>query len=92
MAPHTVASLTKPDTLVTIKFLPHGTSGLAWEGKEYGPGGQAAGFNGGDTVTLPAYWAARWIGKGRAVLVGENDGETPPGEIDNRDPEPRRRR
>lgn len=86
-------SLIKPDTLITIRFHPHGTSGLSWDGKEYGPGGKDAGYAGGDTVTLPAYHAARWIGRGRAVQVEEGDfGVTAPGEIDSRDPEPRGRR
>jgi hypothetical protein len=94
MATISTASMIKPDTIITIKFKQHGTSGLSWEGKEYGPGGQAGGFNGGDTVSLPAYFAARWIGNGRADLVDDDGdgGTTPPGTFESRDPVLRKRR
>ena len=93
MATLTTSFMTQKDTLLTIKFKPTGISGVSWEGKEYGPGGQANGFNGGDTVSMPAFWAARWIGQGKADLLEEGDGPTTPfGAIDNRDPEPRRGR
>jgi hypothetical protein len=84
MATLTSASITKPDTLVTIRIRKNSVCGLSWDGRDYNPG---------DTVTLPAYWAARWIGNGRAELVTDDDtGGTPAGAIDNRDPQPRGRR
>ena len=89
MATLNTAFMTQKDTLVTIRFRPGGTSGMSWEGKEYGPGGEAAGFNGGDTLTLPAFWAARLIGNGRAELLSEEEAvaATPPGMFESRDPE-----
>ena len=83
-----------PDTMVTVKFKLNGTSGLSWGGKDYGPGGKAAGYNGGDTVTLPAWNAARWIGQGRVDLVEDEgeDGTTPPGSFEARDPQLRKGR
>jgi len=81
MATMTVGSITKPDTLVTIKIKDDCPYGISWEGKDY---------YAGQTLSLPAYWAARWIGNGRAQLL--EGGETEPGVIDHRDPEPRGRR
>lgn len=93
MATLTTSFMTQKDTLVTIRFRAGGKFGMAWEGKNYGPGGTEAGFHGGDTVTLPAFWAARQIGNGRAELIDEGEAPTTPfGAIDNRDPEPRRGR
>jgi hypothetical protein len=77
----TSGSLTKKDTMVTIKIREDSVCGLSWDGVDYNPG---------DTVTLPAYFAARWIGNGRATLV--SGAVTPPGVIENRDPAPRRNR
>jgi len=84
MATISSASLTKPDTMVRIRIRPNAVAGFSWGGKDYNPG---------DVATVPAWFAASKVGNGRADLLEDgDDGTTPAGEIDNRDPEPRRRR
>lgn len=86
MATLTTASMTRKDTLLTIKIRDDCKFGLAWEGRTY---------YAGETVTLPAFWAARWIGNGRAELVQDGqapDGRTPAGMFEARDPVVRRGR
>jgi hypothetical protein len=83
MATLTTASMTRPDTMVKIRIRPTAVAGFSWNGVDYNPG---------DVATVPAWFAAAKVGGGRADLVDDDEGTTPPGVIDSRDPEPRRRR